>query len=936
MSIVAIDDSSFTQEATPVINYTPNSIDEYIVIVNLPEDWHVVHNYIINENEIDGIPNRKIHCLNTQQFSLRSAIYEMSVSEAEILKTHSKVESVELNPDKYPQPQSPISTSRFGTTVAFPKPQLSMPISGTYAPSTSTTNGVRSNWSQLFVNDPSSEPYQGNGITSTDTVDRDINYTVTGNNVDVVVIDDGMSVLHPEFIATNGSYRVFDVILDGPYKADPAAFSGYTSNVTIDGVNIGSRAQEARARQWWSDTTIRSSAFQSLGTLTIPATYTRIHAHSKNGTDPIIGGHGTACGSQIGGKYHGLAFESNLWIIRIALGGSGGIIAGSTALNACTIFHNAKKAASNNPDPTLINNSWGSFGQTGNTYNTSYTHNYRGSTLSYVGTGVPADGNGTDYTNIIPANVGSCRNYKHATARIPGRPYIFRYNTSVNNGGTYLSSATTTSSAAENAINAGCIVLAAAGNDNQKLSDKNDVDFDNWYLISSIYINRVGGVQQGFSGDHDVGKGTIRIGAVDCAVEPTDERQGVAKYTIRKVSYSNNGPMIDIFAPSEASMAAAYASYESANGAVPRVDDTNYKDRAFNGTSSACPNAAALVAIYLQNNRTATQSSVRTWLTGTACKNNLLSDPYSNANDASYWSQNYLGTYDYPVNDYESFNVRGNGNLRGAPNRVLYNPLITADTTAPTLLSTSPVDGATGVVVNSNIVLNFSESVIAQDNKNIVIYKSDDSVVETIPATADEVGEPVSGSGTAQITIDPTNDFDTSTGYYVLIDSGAFKDSSGNSYAGISDKTTLNFTTEADLTAPTLVSSIPSNGDTNFPIGEDIILNFSEVVTAVSSKNINIHLSNGTLVEQIDVTDSKVSGSGTAQITINPTTTLIPSTGYYILIDSGAFKDGGNNNYAGITNSSTLAFQTAAVGQNELKIQVGGSGLNISGDVTIS
>ena len=122
--------------------------------------------------------------------------------------------------------------------------------------------------------------------------------------------------------------------------------------------------------------------------------------------------------------------------------------------------------------------------------------------------------------------------------------------------------------------------------------------------------------------------------------------------------------MIDIFAPSEASMAAAYASYESANGAVPRVDDTNYKDRAFNGTSSACPNAAALVAIYLQNNRTATQSSVRTWLTGTACKNNLLSDPYSNANDASYWSQNYLGTYDYPVNDYESFNVRGNGNLR--------------------------------------------------------------------------------------------------------------------------------------------------------------------------------------------------------------------------------------------------------------------------------
>ena len=24
---------------TPVINYTPDAIDEYIVVVNLPEDW---------------------------------------------------------------------------------------------------------------------------------------------------------------------------------------------------------------------------------------------------------------------------------------------------------------------------------------------------------------------------------------------------------------------------------------------------------------------------------------------------------------------------------------------------------------------------------------------------------------------------------------------------------------------------------------------------------------------------------------------------------------------------------------------------------------------------------------------------------------------------------------------------------------------------------
>ena len=52
----------------------------------------------------------------------------------------------------------------------------------------------------------------------------------------------------------------------------------------------------------------------------------------------------------------------------------------------------------------------------------------------------------------------------------------------VNNGGFYLNTtATSVSSAAEDAISEGCIVLASAGNHNQKLSDKTDVDFNNIY-----------------------------------------------------------------------------------------------------------------------------------------------------------------------------------------------------------------------------------------------------------------------------------------------------------------------------------------------------------------------------------------------------------------------------------------------------------------------
>ena len=359
---------------TPVINYTPNAIDEYIVVVNLPEDWETIHNYIINENDIDGIPNRKIDCSNKQEFSLRTAIYEMSAAEADVLRTHEKVESVELSPDKYPQPQS-TSVLRYKKSVAFNKPILTNAY-GTE--STGYTNGVRSNWSHLFVNNPSSEPFQGVGISTVDTVNRDVSYSLTGKNVDTITIDSGVSALHPEFLDGEGTTRVKDVILDGPFKVDPDYFTGIgvTYTKVLDGVNIGVGIATTSAEEWWENTAKRSAKFSSLGTVSIPSTYTVGQAFSKTSSgesNPILDAHGTSCASQIGGKSFGLAFESNIWNIRIALSGDGGVISGDTALNACTIWHNAKKVNSKDPDPTLVNNSWGSTSSTGNTA-VSYTH----------------------------------------------------------------------------------------------------------------------------------------------------------------------------------------------------------------------------------------------------------------------------------------------------------------------------------------------------------------------------------------------------------------------------------------------------------------------------------------------------------------------------------------------------------------------------------
>ena len=639
---------------TPVIKHNPDPIDEYIVIVNLPEDWEEVHNYIINENNIDGIPNRKVTCSNTQEFSLRSAVYEMSAEEAELTKTHPKVEDVRLNPDKYYEMSSP-ETIRYKKVIAFSKPKITAALD---SEDISHTNGKRSNWSHLFVNSsPSSKPFQGSDISDTTKVDRDITYSLTGKNVDSVIIDSGVGYLHPEFKNEDGTYRVKDIFLDGPYKVDPEYFdsNGYTYTKVVDGITLGVGIETSRAREWWTTSSSRSAAFQSLGTVFLSSLYTLGHVATKSSnsnSNQLIDGHGTACASQIGGKTFGLAFESNLWNIRIALTGAGGYVSSSVALNALAIWHNAKKIAFDDPDPTLVNNSYGSSSSTGNTNGVNYIHGYRGEILTY-------DGNGDNATP--PSNSGACRNHK-----------FFKYGSlsySYNGTGQYLPSGSTTNSGAENAIAAGCIMVASAGNKNQKMSTYDDIDYDNWYSNSSNFICRAQGVQKGFSGNDERKKGTIRVGALDCGVEPTNSSN---PYAVRKVCYSSNGPMINIWAPAEKTMAAGYgaASYED----YAREDDAGFYDTWFNGTSSASPNTCSVIALYLESNRGANQADVHDWLDRYGSVEIDLYDD-EDVDSSYYWSQANDSGWSAPSGQCR--NYRGNSSLRGAPKRVLKNPFAT-------------------------------------------------------------------------------------------------------------------------------------------------------------------------------------------------------------------------------------------------------------------
>uniref|UniRef100_Q3AT73 Ig-like domain-containing protein n=1 Tax=Chlorobium chlorochromatii (strain CaD3) TaxID=340177 RepID=Q3AT73_CHLCH len=245
----------------------------------------------------------------------------------------------------------------------------------------------------------------------------------------------------------------------------------------------------------------------------------------------------------------------------------------------------------------------------------------------------------------------------------------------------------------------------------------------------------------------------------------------------------------------------------------------------------------------------------------------------------------------------------GNG-YAGIADAVTFNFTTTPDVTAPTLSSSVPADNATAVALGTNIVLNFNESITAVAGKSVVLHNVTDSTTTTIAANDAQIS--IIGS---VVTINPTADFLNGKDYYVTVDAGAFIDGAGNSYAGIADAATLNFTTTPDVTAPTLSSSIPADNAVAVAVGANIVLNFNESVTAVAGKSVVLHNVTDSTITTIAANDAQISIVGSV-VTINPTADFLNGKDYYVTVDAGAFIDGAGNGYAGITSATALNFTT--------------------------
>ncbi len=228
----------------------------------------------------------------------------------------------------------------------------------------------------------------------------------------------------------------------------------------------------------------------------------------------------------------------------------------------------------------------------------------------------------------------------------------------------------------------------------------------------------------------------------------------------------------------------------------------------------------------------------------------------------------------------------------------------TVNNSNPTVASLSPANNATGVSPTTNLVVTFDfDKAVVVGTGNIYI-KTGVTTVATIAVTSGSV----TGSGTSIITISSGVTLASQTTYYVQIDATAFQDTFGNAYEGISDSTTWRFTT-ADTTAPTVSSLAPANNGTGASVHPTLVMTFSENVI-VGTGFVTIRKADNTIVEDIDVTGNKVTGSGTSVIHIAPSSTLDGSTNYHITISATAFTDTSSNAYAGITDSTTWTFQT--------------------------
>ena len=634
----------------------------YCVVCANASDWNEVHNYIINENDIDGIPNRKIECTNLKKTCDRIASYEISDAEADQLKNHPKVVGVNIDEsyyegtykgrDIFPMIDPFSKITRYANDVKIGR---DMGGSGNVFLS-SSSDWLSKSSSQIHRFQTLDDPWRN---LNDDTVITDnIEQYGDGTDVDVIVNDSASWLGHIEFVktgtgepvnfdgrnvlksgfaasATTGVCGVLDLILSAPYYIDPDFFEADAGNrlrKRWDGTTV---PVESVARSWWQNenTSSRSAKYVStnisggaavigskedFGTISVSNNYTE--ATHNGDIDTLHTGldsygarasHGTPCMSQSFGKTHGWAYNSNKWFISVHW--SSGAIGSSILYEILKVFHDLKpnRSSDNTKNPTITSNSWGQ------------QRSFSNGNYAYFRT--DGDGTGEETISVSGSSVSS-----------PEWLSYFYYG---NTRSRWYPPTDSTMVEGAAMLDAGVIWCGSSGNNNNKHVKSDHPDYNNYVSSSSsrtladaeslgLMVNRVGspnciGCVSNYNGTGVDVYRTFNVGALD---DNTVNVSGT--YMEQKATYSNMGNAIDFYIIGDDSLGAQGGSNYSysRNDSSYRLD-VNYNivssggtqsltsyDQRFGGTSSACPVGTGLLATKLQHNRDWTWSDLKDWL----------------------------------------------------------------------------------------------------------------------------------------------------------------------------------------------------------------------------------------------------------------------------------------------------------------------------------
>ena len=712
----------------------------YSVVCANAADWTEVHNYIINENEIDGIPNRKIECTNPKKTCNRIGSYEISDAEADQLRNHPKVIAVNIDEgyyegtykgrDDFLMAQPASKTARYGSNVKISRDTSS----------SGHNSGTNSTWlsktaAQIYRHQTLANPWvnQNDNNVITDNPEQ----YGDGTDVDVIVNDSAAWLGHIEFVktgvgepsnfvgtnvlksgfatsSTTGVCGVLDVILSAPYYIDPDFFeekggpstTGSRLRIRWDGTTV---PVEQDARNWWQDETKRSAKYCPVGSTTVDGdagtavansdedfgniavsnNYTEA-THNGNNTNLHTGlyngylaTHGTPCMSQAYGKTHGWAYNANKWFISFAW--ASGAISQSILYEILKVFHDLKpnRSSDNTKNPTVTSNSWGSQA-------TFFDGEY-----SYFRTN--GDGTGEETISIQTngtVNLAWLNNFDDNRAQYyvdgvlqPARGYH----------AVWFAPTGSTQTEGADMLDSGVIWLGSAGNNNNKQVKGDHPDYNNYVSPSSsrtltyakMYgemVNRVGspnciGVVENYNGTGVDVYRTFNVGALD----DNQVSNGGGTYHEKKAWYSNMGNAVDFYTIGDESIAAqgGGGSNYGRNDSTYRID-SNYNIVTSGGTQS-------LTSYDRSFNGTSSACPVgsglfatkmqhnRAW-TWSNLKNWLATQVTDQADDTKF----YQGTEATTSNDS---NWNSTINLQGGERKILWDASMGATSTGQYTLS---------------------------------------------------------------------------------------------------------------------------------------------------------------------------------------------------------------------------------------------------------